>query len=510
MATVPQKQRFGPSDRLLAMFRTCSTNPTEDIKARLKLMLHTFLLHHRDILGDEKTKELAVRCCWEAGFWYYKILENLICQEQQRRPICDISVVLETHLVQSCLVACCLEISVCSNRLPCDLPLLLHILKMESYHFWRVIELVLRAEVGLPHTVMRHLFQVEEKVVEALAWTSNSLLWEEVRANAGNFPTCQQVMPPAQLEDPNATDLQPDPNPQGGVNRSQRSSPLHLFARKVYSLMSRRLRQLCSTLKVPDDLRLKIWTCFEFSLVNCTHLMVNRHLDQLLMCAIYIIAKITRMEISFKCIMKCYKSQPHTSRSVCKDVLISGRHVDNAPQNCGDHNNSPPTPDSPSAHYLGPFQERRGNLIYFYNQAYVAQMQHFAKQFARPFGVDTPPLSPYPRQRNASPRRRQLSSSPSISVSPYNRGTASPQTSGLCYYFNRSHPECLRDINNMIKTGRSPAKRCYAVSLGNVEEDCPSAKRPRLDDQSAWQRRLRDVADDRAVSGNQDLRGYKA
>lgn len=61
---------------------------------------------------------------------------------------------------------------------------------------------------------------------------------------------------------------------------------------QVYSLMGRRLRELCATLHISDELRLKIWTCFEHSLVHCTDLMVDRHLDQLLMCAIYIIAKV--------------------------------------------------------------------------------------------------------------------------------------------------------------------------------------------------------------------------
>lgn len=56
--------------------------------------------------------------------------------------------------------------------------------------------------------------------------------------------------------------------------------------------MAKRLRELCSTLEISDELRLKIWTCFEYSLVHCSCLMEDRHLDQLLMCAIYIIAKV--------------------------------------------------------------------------------------------------------------------------------------------------------------------------------------------------------------------------
>ena len=56
--------------------------------------------------------------------------------------------------------------------------------------------------------------------------------------------------------------------------------------------MGRRLKRLCVTLHFSDELRLKIWTCFEHSLVNFIDLMVDQHLDQLLLCAIYIIVKV--------------------------------------------------------------------------------------------------------------------------------------------------------------------------------------------------------------------------
>ena len=58
------------------------------------------------------------------------------------------------------------------------------------------------------------------------------------------------------------------------------------------ALRAKRLRELCATLEISEELRFKIWTCFENSLVHRTDLMVDRHLDQLLMCAIYIMAKV--------------------------------------------------------------------------------------------------------------------------------------------------------------------------------------------------------------------------
>lgn len=46
-------------------------------------------------------------------------------------------------------------------------------------------------------------------------------------------------------------------------------------------------------LDISSELRGKIWTCFEHSLVHCTDLMKDRHLDQLLLCSIYIISKVS-------------------------------------------------------------------------------------------------------------------------------------------------------------------------------------------------------------------------
>nr|XP_033475222.1 retinoblastoma-like protein 2 isoform X1 [Epinephelus lanceolatus] len=507
MATEPPG--FGPSEHLVAMLRACSRDPTEEIKTRLRCMLDTFLQHHRDNAGNENTNELAKKCCCNAQELYYRFLETLAIQERERKGISDISGILGNGLFQSCLVACCLEITISTNRLPCDFPLLLLILKLAPYHFLKVIELVLRAEGDLSRPVFRHLAQVEEKILESLAWTSHSPLWEDIRANEGHLPTCQQAIPPTELEDPKQTVFQPDRNQPvdfslgakpststeqqrspSAVNRSRRSNSLHFFAVKIYKLMGKRLKDLCSTLVYCDELRLKIWTCFEYSLVHCTELMVDRHLDQLLICAIFHTTKISTLDTLSKRIMNCYKSQPLASKSVCKDVLISGGDAENpltgknsrstcalptdsalsAPsgevqrsqstKNNGDHSISILTPNTPSTHYPGPRQEERGDFFDFYIKVYETKMQHFALQF----GGDTPPLSPYPRQRKVSPRRQLLSNSYKLPLD------------------------------------RDEEER----GEGEEDEDGPPARRLRSDGQSALQRRLGDVINDRVRSRDQD------
>ena len=53
------------------------------------------------------------------------------------------------------------------------------------------------------------------------------------------------------------------------------------------------MQELCLHLSVKDmELKRKIWTCFEHTIIHHTDLMQDRHLDQILMCSVYIICKV--------------------------------------------------------------------------------------------------------------------------------------------------------------------------------------------------------------------------
>ena len=69
-----------------------------------------------------------------------------------------------------------------------------------------------------------------------------------------------------------------------------------LFFRKVYHLAHLRLDKLCSALEISDDGKRKIWTTFEHALREETHLMKDRHLDQILMCSLYIVCRVSQLQ----------------------------------------------------------------------------------------------------------------------------------------------------------------------------------------------------------------------
>lgn len=62
---------------------------------------------------------------------------------------------------------------------------------------------------------------------------------------------------------------------------------------QFYNLASVRMQDLCYQLSINDeDLMRKIWTCFEHVIIEHTDMMRDRHLDQILMCTIYIICRV--------------------------------------------------------------------------------------------------------------------------------------------------------------------------------------------------------------------------
>ncbi|XP_077581531.1 retinoblastoma-like protein 1 [Stigmatopora nigra] len=275
---------------------------------------------------------------------------------------------------------------------------------------------------------------------------------------------------------------------QAAARRPQRTGSLALFFRKLYHLASVRLRDLCARLDISGELRAKIWTGLEHSLVHGTELMKDRHLDQMLLCAVYIMAKISKEALTFPDIMKCYRSQPQASSHVYRSVLLRA---------------SPP--------------EERGDLIQFYNSVYVLKMKSYVVRYASLDNrADAPPLSPFPSVRchPASPRR--VSRRHSLYVSPHKSssgGSAAPAAAphAFTYRFNSSPSKDLTDINRMLRQGCNGRKRAAgadappsaAPSLSTSSPPGASsrhhspAKRPCPESANILFKRLQDVVSER-------------
>eukprot|EP00062_Callorhinchus_milii_P026131 gi/632987888/ref/XP_007882806.1/ PREDICTED: retinoblastoma-like protein 1 [Callorhinchus milii] len=668
-----------PSEHLLQIFGSCLRNPTQGIAARVKEMGETFCQNYTQPMERQAGSHIdfAIKRLRLAEILYYKILETVMTQESWRNPGKDVTVLLEQDIFHRSLMACCLEIILSSYSSQRTFPWIIEVLNIRPFHFYKVIEVLIRAEDGLSRDLVKHLNNIEEQILESRAWSHGSALWDSLQGVDNQVPTCEEVtfpsnfetgngapsqhpsMPMSPIMHPRVKEVRTDiagsfskrdvpppasplsvhdrftsptagsakrrlfgedssvetldkissapttlriiqtqtlvsdtvslspgrmvipmatatvtatngqtlaipvqgitnenggitfipvqvnvtqpavgteeaaplsaqaligaspsrvaPEPQASAGKPKKTGSLALFFRKVYHLASVRLRDLCLKLEVSPELRRKIWTCFEHSLVHCTDLMVGRHLDQLLLCAVYIMAKITKEDKSFTDIMKCYRSQPQASSHVYRSVLLKGGRRPDAEAlgdeqmqeepGCGDaavQNGSRLCAEAGSCTgarlptLAGEVEVERGDLIKFYNTIYVNRIKCFALKYSTlnlECGVDAPPLSPFPnlRPHPASPRR--ISQQHEVYISPHKNGSALTPRSAMFYRFHRSPAKNLRDINTMIRQGeRLGRKRGFSVEGETVSP----AKRLCQDSDDVLLKRLQNVVSERA------------
>ncbi|XP_055669859.1 retinoblastoma-like protein 1 isoform X2 [Falco peregrinus] len=650
-----------PSEHLINIFESCARSPMESIVSRVKEIGETFCRSYTRSTDEQPGSHIdfAVNRLKLAEILYYKILETIMVQETRRLHGKDLTALLEQDVFHRSLMACCLEIVLFAYSSPRTFPWIIEVLDLRPFYFYKVIEVLIRSEEGLSRDMVKHLNSIEEQILESLAWTQDSALWNALQASENKVPTCEEVVFPSNFEASNGgsglghlpmmpispiihprvkevrtdlggslrRDMQPlspisvheryssptagsakrrlfgDDSPKemqmdkiitegtkltiapvssiaaesvspgqtvltmttatvpgktgqkvtiprhgianelGGitlipistnlsqpckmeaqapchpqVNQAQevylspaskpkKTGSLALFYRKVYHLASVRLRDLCLKLDVSNDLRRKIWTCFEFTLVHCADLMKDRHLDQLLLCAFYIMAKVTKEERTFQDIMKSYRNQPQANSHVYRSVLLrnicAGVLLDkNANQDVEMTEDSSVKTGSSSGRSTSNSSasgtEERGDLIKFYNAVYVGRVKSFALKYNvtnQDHVMEAPPLSPFPniKQQPVSPRR--ISQQHSVYVSPHKNSACLTPRTALLYKFNGSPSKSLKDINNMIKQGEHRSKK-RAITIDSDTES--PTKRLCQENDDILLKRLQDVVSERA------------
>ena len=227
-------------------------------------------------------------------------------------------------------------------------------------------------------------------------------------------------------------------------SRPRRTGSLGLFFRKVYTLIKLRLDHLCTGLQMGEEtFKRKVWTTLEEALKNKTHLMKDRHLDQILMCSVYITWKVISIKAKnkdekiFNKIINQYKKQPQAEKHVYECVLIHPKEASEA------KTGPPATPNK----YISNEEEKPNDLIKFYNEIFFKEMKGFMKNF-----VDNtdPPLSPLPKVKTHPPQSpiRKVSDNHTVFIRPLKNNPSDE----VCYNSQSPH----RPLSYSFS--RSPAK----------------------------------------------------
>ncbi|XP_024888513.1 retinoblastoma-like protein 1 isoform X5 [Temnothorax curvispinosus] len=448
-----------PSESLLQMLKNCSQDVKSLLEAKVKQIGEQFCANYNNNNANitninNGPSDFGKKRLLMGQTLFYKLLEMILNDEKRKKPNDDITNLLLNEVFIQCLFACCLEIVIYSYKSNDKIfPWILKALNLDAYYFYKVIEIIVRAEDQLSRDVVKHLNQIEEKILESLAWQSDSPLWQTIESLPDGVPSCEEVSLPGTLETT-------DPNALG--QPVLRTGSVALFFRKFYNLACVRMQDLCNSLEISDNDKKKIWTIFEYSIKERTKLMKDRHLDQILMCAIYVICKLVRMERnSFTEIMRCYRLQPQAESHIYRSVLIEKVSNDGDPGTTGNErsedntmlgeNMTPPTPTNMAGTSQNFDGEIRGDLIKFYNTMYVPQVKEFANKFGSARGsVMNLSLSPLPKGKAPanSPVRRVTSSIMTRTLDP--KAISASPAPQLSYCFSRSPAKDLEAINKMM------------------------------------------------------------
>ncbi|XP_023018389.1 retinoblastoma-like protein 1 isoform X2 [Leptinotarsa decemlineata] len=461
-----------PSETLKQLFESTQTDPSQKIQEILTSLGDKFVAAYAGQNGEEEAKSRL-----QMGITlFYKFVENILQNEKTMRA--DISALVEKGLFYECMFTCCLEIVLFCYNSPNKFPWLLDVFDVQPFHFVKVIELIVRTRDQLWREMVKYLNKIEETVLESLVWKSNSRIWEMIANSGQDIPKFSDTALPGHLlyNDQNQSTESPTPSAtdrfqspvSGAVSRQlfssiqpgqsvlqrhthimitdregnkklipivdstsqlpKRTGSLSIIFRKFYNLAGVRMEHLCNKLGLVDiELKRKIWTVFEDSVRN-SDLIKDRHLDQLLMCAIYVICRISSISLKFQDIMKFYREQPQSSSSVYRDVLLKREGTDDN----------------------GPHPEERSDLIYFYNSKYVEVMQKFAIRFRSSSQSANLLLSPLPAIKRdlVSPSIQVVSN---VYVRPLENSAAATGGS-FNYFFSRSPSKDLKDINKLVNS----------------------------------------------------------
>lgn len=518
--------------------KNCPTSPLKTVQDRLDRLRDRFV--QKLTANGWNSSTLQARFDSIEAL-YYLLMENIIPWEIRKRPSIPLSKVIydmctASEMFNSAVCVCAAEIIFFLREEQNNFPWILQVFDMQPYNFLLIIEVTVSSNSDiLTPDIVNHLRRIEEQSVDSLCWKSSSMLWERMEKENFEIPSNKDVEQRAEIS--GITPLKGDstrntPNgatrgnvvngnkdsslissfcsPQRG-NNAQSSTSLNLFFRKMYHVAYVRLTNLCQNLglesEITSDQPSLIWTIFEFTITKCARqLMRDRHLDQLLMCAIFVTIRIKKLQKTFKEIMHCYHNQPQATSAIYRSVFIRRAPAEGQPAANGvtdavaststttttttNGQNERRCPvDEMAATSVQYDRDEYGDIIKFYNEIYVQIVHSFTSKFCNnDMTHESLFLSPTPKSqpRNLQKSPRQISDNINLYVSTTDRSTGSgvldsPNIRTYTFPASPGQPSSMVD-----RTMPSASRRKGETCVRSLTEPCafdqsPKGKVRRLD-----------------------------
>lgn len=286
---------------------------------------------------------------------------------------------------------------------------LLDFMNLSVFDFWKLVNSFIVVDPQMPTPLKRHFRDIEIKIVTELGWKFGSPILQIIETildkamkerkevtedekrsrdvhmqstpgSTGAFKTSEhkKEATPGSGESPMTEEDVPSKYEEEKIAKNKITSvePHDLFFRRVLHLAAYKILTLSGELQLDDTVKEQLWEVMKQWLSYETHLLFNRHLDQIVLCTVYGVCKIQSHNkdkvVKFNEIIKKYKELQHqltgASVQVFQNMYTHVRLEDN----------------------------NYGTIIEFYNKVYIPQMKTYIMSID-PRNEVPMPRSPKPR-----------------------------------------------------------------------------------------------------------------
>ncbi|XP_011086897.2 retinoblastoma-related protein isoform X2 [Sesamum indicum] len=255
-------------------------------------------------------------------------------------------------------------------------------------------------------------------------------------------------LPPPILQSAFASPTRPNP---GGGGETCAETAVNVFFSKIIKLAAVRINGMVERLQLSQQIRECVYCLFQKILGQRTTLFFNRHIDQIILCCFYGVAKISQLNLTFKEIIFNYRKQPQ-----CKPQVFRSVYVDwTAPRRNGKSG-----PD-------------HVDIITFYNEIFVPAVKPLLVELAPGGSAQSsshgpearnncdgpcpasPKPSPFPSLPDMSPKK--VSAAHNVYVSPLR----SSKMDALISHSSKSYYACVGESTHAYQ---SPSKDLTAIN----------------------------------------------
>ncbi|KAM5551544.1 retinoblastoma-related protein [Rosa sericea] len=255
-------------------------------------------------------------------------------------------------------------------------------------------------------------------------------------------------LPPPPLQSAFASPTRPNP---GGGGETCAETGVSIFFNKIIKLAAVRINGMVERLQLSQQIRENVYRLFQQILVQRTSLFFNRHIDQIILCCFYGVAKISQLSLTFREIIYNYRKQPQCKPQVFRSVFV----------------------DWSSARRNGRPGQEHVDIIRFYNEVFIPSVKTLLVELGPAVTTTranvvpeannnndaqcpgSPKVSTFPSLPDMSPKK--VSAAHNVYVSPLR----SSKMDALISHSSKSYYACVGESTHAYQ---SPSKDLTAIN----------------------------------------------